>query len=91
MYGKMLKQNADKTEVILFTSERNAGLVKDISVTVGDSKIKPSSCVRNLGAWLGSRIDTEQHDNSVCTYCFGKYGKLVISENIQQSMQQNPS
>ena len=39
MHGNMLKQNADKTEVIVFTSERNAGLVHDISVTVGDSDI----------------------------------------------------
>ena len=39
MCGNMLKQNADKTEVIVFTSERNAGLVNDISVTVGDSML----------------------------------------------------
>ena len=34
MQANMLKQNADKTEVIIFTSERNAGLVNGISVTV---------------------------------------------------------
>ena len=68
----MLKQNADKTEVIVFTSERNAGLVHGISVTVGDSDIKPSSCVRNLGAWLDSRMDMERHVNSVCKSCFGQ-------------------
>ena len=70
MQANMLKQNADKTEVIIFTSERNAGLVNGISVTVGDSNIKPSSCVRNLGAWLDSRMDMEQHVNSVCKSCF---------------------
>ena len=37
--GNMLKQNADKTEVSGFTSDRNAGLVNVISVTVGDSNI----------------------------------------------------
>ena len=49
MQANMLKQNSDKTEVITITSVRNAGLVNGISVTVGDSNIKPSSCVRHLG------------------------------------------
>ena len=70
MQANMLKQNADKTEVIVFTSEHNAGLVNSISVTVGDSNIKPSSCVRNLGAGLDSKMDMEQHVNSVCKSCF---------------------
>ena len=39
MHGNMLKQNADKTEVIVFTSERNSRLVSEISVTVGGSNI----------------------------------------------------
>ena len=77
MHGNVLKQNADKTEVILFTSERNAGLVNnDISVTVGDSDIKPSSCVRNLGAWLDSRMDMKRHVNSVCKSCFGQIQQI---------------
>ena len=82
MHGNMLKQNADKTEVIMFTSERNAGLVNDISGTVGDSDIKPSLCVRSLGALLDSRMDMERHVNSVCKSCLDKFCKLVISENI---------
>ena len=76
MHGNMLKQNADKTEVIAFTSERNAGLVNDASVTVGDSDIMPSSCVRNLGAWLVHRMDVEWHVNSVCKFCLGQIGQI---------------
>ena len=49
MHGNMLKQKVDQTEVIVFTSERNAGFVIDISLTVGDSDIRPSSCVRKSG------------------------------------------
>ena len=60
MHGNMLKRNADETEVIVFTSERNSSLVSEISVTVGDSNIKSSSCVRNLGAWLDSRKDIKK-------------------------------
>ena len=76
MQGNMLKQNADKTEVIVFASERNAGLVNGISVAVDDSNIKPSSCVRNLGAWLDIRVDMEQHVNSVCKSCFGQIRQI---------------
>ena len=47
MQANMQKQNTDKTEVIIFKSERSACLVNGISVTVGGSNIKPSSCVRN--------------------------------------------
>ena len=76
MHGNMLKQNAEKTEVIVFTSERNAGLVNDISVTFAVSDIKPSSCVRNLGAWLDSRMDIERHVNSICKSCFGQIQQI---------------
>ena len=76
MHGNMLKQNADKTEVIVFTSERNSRLVSEISVTVGDSNIKSSSCVKNLGAWLDSRMDMERHVNSVCKSCFGQIRQI---------------
>ena len=62
MQGNMLKQNA--------------GLVNGISVAVGDSDIRPSSCVRNLGAWLDSRMDMEQHVNSVCKSCFGQIRQI---------------
>ena len=76
MQANMLKQNTDKTEVTIFTSERNAGLVNGISVTVGDSNSMPSSCVRNLGAWPDSRMDMEQHVNSVCKSCFGQIRQI---------------
>ena len=76
MHGNVLKQNEYKTEIIVFTSERNAGLVNDISVTVGDSDIKPSLCVRNLGAWLDSRMDMERHVNSFCKSCFGQIRQI---------------
>ena len=66
----MLKINTDKTEVILFSSKRNSSLVDEISVEVGDSKIKPSSSVRNLGAQFDSQMDMELHVNSVCRSCY---------------------
>ena len=41
MHGNMWNLNADKTEVILFTSKRNATLVSDISVNVGHANQPP--------------------------------------------------
>jgi hypothetical protein len=52
LHGNMLKLNTDKTEVIVFASNRNADIIRDISMTVGDSQIDPSTCVRNLGFML---------------------------------------
>lgn len=76
MHGNMLKQNADKTEIIVSASERNAGLVYGISVAVGNSNIRPLSYIRNLDAWLDSRMDMEQHVNSVCKSCFGQIWQI---------------
>ena len=40
MHDNMLKLNTDKTEVIVFASQRNAKFVENVSVTVGESNIK---------------------------------------------------
>ena len=65
MKDNLLKLNADKTEVILFVPKRNASTAENLTVTVGDAVIKPSSMVRNLGAMLDSHLDMDKHVNSV--------------------------
>jgi hypothetical protein len=65
MNSNMLKINADKTEVIVFTSQKNENHIESISVKIGED-IKPSKCVRNLGAFLDSKMSMEKHINSVC-------------------------
>lgn len=62
----MLKLNTDKTEVMLFTSKANAKYIDNISVNVGESLIKSTDRVRNLGAIFSSSMDMEQQINSVC-------------------------
>ena len=76
MNGNMLKLNTDKTEVIVFSSQRNASLIDNVSVTVGDSTITPSSCVRNLGVSLDSRLDMEQHVNSISRSCYAQLRQI---------------
>ena len=66
----MLKLNTDKTEVIMFSSPHNSKHIEDLSVTVGDSKVKQSVKVKNLGAIFDSNMNMEDHVNSVCRSCY---------------------
>jgi hypothetical protein len=50
--------------------------VEDLTVRVGDSVIKPSTTVRNLGAVLDSHLDMEKHVNSVTRSCFIKIRQI---------------
>jgi hypothetical protein len=76
MNNNMLKINADKTEVIIFTSQRNQQHVETITVTIGDENIKPSNSVRNLGAVLDNNMTLEKHINSVCRSCYGQLRQI---------------
>jgi hypothetical protein len=81
MNSNMLKINADKTEVIVFTSQKNEKHIESISVKIGGEDIKPSKCVRNLGAFLDSKMSMEKHINSVCR---SGYGQLRQIGHIRQ-------
>ena len=90
MNSNMLKLNADKTEVILFSSVNNLQHISDVSISVGDSKIKPSKSVRNLGAVFDSSMSMEEHVNSVCKSCYtqlryiGRIRKYLSVESTKQ-------
>ncbi len=60
MNRNMLKLNADKTELIVFSSQRNEKLVNSITIQIGEEKINSSKCVRNLGAFLDSNMTMEK-------------------------------
>ena len=68
MNTNFLKLNAEKTEVIVCLPKRSD--VEDLTVRVGDSVIKPSTTVKNLGAVLDYHLNMEQHVNSVSRSCF---------------------
>jgi hypothetical protein len=69
MNNNMLKINPAKTELIVFTSDRNSRAVEDISVKVDQSEITQSPSVKNLGAFFDSRMNMEQHINHVSKSC----------------------
>ena len=81
MNNNMLKLNTDKTELIVFTSDRNSETVSNISIKVDQSETTQSSSVRNLGAFLDSKMNMEQHVNSVCK---SSYAQLRLIGRIRQ-------
>lgn len=76
MHCNMLKLNADKTELIVFTQKKNSSQIIDLSMTIGRSEVKQSTCVRNLGAFLDSRMDMEHHVNTVCKSCYSQLRQI---------------
>ena len=91
MNNNMLKLNADKTELVLFSSKHHSQHISDITVKVGDSQIVPSQYVRNLGAFFDSRMDMEQHVNAVSRSCYAQLRQIghirqYLSNNTTQTL-----
>lgn len=77
MTRNMLKLNSAKSEVIVFASKHNLGRTEDITVKVGDSIVKPTSDVRNLGVIFDSSMTMEQHVNSVSRSCYAQLRNIA--------------
>ena len=75
-HKNMLKLNSDKTDMIVFASYKNESSSQEITINIGSSEIKPSLVVRNLGTMLDSKMDMEQHINSVCRSCYGQIRQI---------------
>ena len=60
MHDNMLKLNTNKTELTAFASQCIAKFVENISVTISESNIESSSCVKSLGTSLDSKLNMEK-------------------------------
>ena len=76
MDSNMLKLNKDKTELIVYSSQRNEVHVEDITVTIGSTETKSSKGARNLGVFLDSRFDMDTHVNHVCKSCYAQIRQI---------------
>ena len=76
MNHNMLKLNADKTELIVFTPKNHLNQIADISSKVCSSEVKSVMSVRNLGAFFESQINMESHINSVCRSCYSQLRQI---------------
>jgi len=70
MNSNMLKLNADKTEVICFSNQKHSRHIENLELKIGESSIRPSSHVRNLGATLDSNMQMDKHVNLVTQTCY---------------------
>ncbi len=61
-----LKLNMDKTEFIIFGSPHNISSHKHLILKVGDTAVKPSNSVRNLGVNLDSNLSMDAHISRLC-------------------------
>ena len=75
-----LKLNDSKTEFVIAASDYYQRQLPDITLTIGDSCIKPSQTIRNLGAFFDSNMSMAAHiTNFGRTITFQKVTKNSFS------------
>ena len=94
MEKNLLKLKEEKTEVLLISSKRKQHLLKDITLTFGDSIIEPSSKVKNLGCWWENTFSMETQVNSVVKSCCFQLRKVrrikhYLSQDALKSLVQS--
>ena len=60
----------DKTEFLLVGTRQQLDKLDSCSITVGNTRISPSPCVRNLGSWFDSNLSMTDHINKACNAAF---------------------
>ena len=63
MIQDRLMINDDKTEFLLVGTRQQLDKLDSCSITVGNNRISPSPCVRNLGSWFDSNLSMTDHIN----------------------------
>ena len=66
MSNNMLLLNDDKTEFFVAANPRLMNILSDISITIGNTVIRPSISVRNLVVTLDSVMTMSNHISSIC-------------------------
>lgn len=62
--------NDDKTEFLLVGTRQQLEKLNSCSITVGNNRISPSPCVKNLGSWFDSNLSMTDHINKACNAAF---------------------
>ena len=72
-----LKLNDNKTEVMIVGKENVKSKIQgDIEICIGSEKVKPKSCVRNLGAFLDSELSMQEQVKSTSRSCYSSLHSL---------------
>ncbi|XP_068738659.1 uncharacterized protein [Montipora capricornis] len=62
--------NDTETELLIIGSKHQLSKVSIDSIKVGDSQIKPSEAVRNLGSWFDSHMNMNVQVGKICSKAF---------------------
>ena len=62
--------NDDKTEFLLVGTRQQLEKLDSCFITVGNNRISPSPCVKNLGSWFDSNLSMTDHINKACNAAF---------------------
>ena len=62
--------NDGKTEFLVVGTSKQLAKLDINKISVGDSEVKPSSTVKNLGVWLDSCLNMEKHISNTCKSAF---------------------
>ena len=65
-----LKLNPDKTEFLILGTRQQLEKVITSHLVVGESRISPSTKVKNWGSWFDSNLDMLSHVNNICSSSF---------------------
>ena len=70
MIQDRLMINDDKTEFLLVGTRQQLNKLDSCSITVGNNRISPSPCVKNLGSWFDCNLSMTDHINKACNVAF---------------------
>lgn len=70
MIQDRLMINDDKTEFLLVGTRQQLDKQDSCSITVGNNRISPSPCVKNLGSLFDSNLSMTDHINKACNAAF---------------------
>ena len=73
--------NDAKTEYILFGTNQQLAKCNNVGLTIGDSTVASSDCVRNLGSYFDKHMSMEVH---VRTKCRDAYAQLYNITKIRK-------
>ena len=65
-----LKLNPDKTEFLILGTRQQLEKVITSHLVVGESRICPSTKVKNLGSWFDPNLNMISHINNICSSSF---------------------
>ena len=68
-----VKLNPDKTEFLILGTRQQLEKVITSQLVGGESRISPSTKVKNLGSWFDSNLDMLSHVNNICSSSFSGF------------------